>query len=264
MLILRLRTLAASAVFSSVTEEGNRLVEDPKMASCKTLRHVRASVCSSPLLPSWFFTDALAATRLFLGARVAALMGAFQMLDGLERRVGIFGIRRFPATGGLASDVAILTKLFPEAQEDLEGLCQDLHFWQKEALVTLHGPKPARLGGGVAVAPVLPALQWPSSEVAKSPSKFIAAFFVGVRATRMSLLIFASGAEVLSWSDSRPRDVKHIHKLRRVLTMSLTLSDTLPTTFFHTTRPTELNWQHLTNAHTHWRPQFQNQHNGKK
>ena len=105
------------------------------------------------------------------------------------------------------------------SQEDLEGLCQDVHFWQKEALVTLHDPKPARLGGGVAIVCVfanialLLLLLLHAARVASPAVVFdgivrvsvkmqIAAFFVGVRATCKSLLIFASGAEVLSWSES--------------------------------------------------------------
>ena len=37
--------------------------------------------------------------KIGLGARVAALMGVIQMLDGLEQHVGLLGIRRFPANG---------------------------------------------------------------------------------------------------------------------------------------------------------------------
>ena len=42
----------------------------------------------------------------------------------------------------------------------------------------------------------------PSSELSESPSKCMAVFYVGVSATRLSRLIFTSGDEVLSWSES--------------------------------------------------------------
>ena len=101
--------------------------------------------------------------KIGLGARVAALMGVIQMLGGLERRVVLLGIRRFPANG------------LESAHEDLEGLRQDLYFGQKEALATLHGPKHARLGGGVAIVGVF---------------AIIAVLFV-VRATRESKKSFS-------------------------------------------------------------------------
>ena len=129
-----------------------------RMASCATLRHESLSLqlvhvvllCPGVDLSKLVLDRRTCRDKIGLGARVAALVCVFQILDGLERRVGLLGIRRFPASG-LESAIVFLAKLLPGAQEDLQGHCQNLHFGQKEALVTLHGPTPARLGGGVAI-----------------------------------------------------------------------------------------------------------------
>ena len=157
--------------------------------------------------------------KIGLGAREAALMGVFQMLDGLEHHVGLLGIRRFPATD-LESTFVILATLLPGAQEDLEVLCQELTFGQKEALVTLHGPKPARLAGGVAIVCVfviLTLLLVRASRVA-CLSVALVGIVSSVKVSRFSSWVCAPAACPFSSSQaarrcslgpSRPRDVKH-------------------------------------------------------
>ena len=190
------------------------------------------------ILPSWFFADALAGQDWPRRAS-GRTGGVFQMLVGLERRVGLLGIRRFPSSG-LECNFVILAKLLPGAQEDLEGLCQDLTFGQKEALVTLHGPKPARLASGVAIACVFAIIAL-LLVVHASRVACLAVALVGIaslrqNASRLSSWVYAPPSCSFSSSQAAPRccrgpnsprDVKHTHKLQSVLTMNLALSDAL-------------------------------------
>ena len=180
ILTLRLRTLPASSVIASVESlddlhGGHRLVEDPSgvvqnLEARESLSLQLAYVvllCPAADLATLVLRRRTCRDKIGLGARVAALMGVIQMLGGLGRRVVLLGIRRVPANG------------LESAQEDLEGLRQDLYFGQEEALATLHGPKHARLGGGVAIVGVF---------------AIIAVLFV-VRATRESKKVFQKKKE---------------------------------------------------------------------